>query len=194
MSLKNLFQSVSLRAETFASPSEFLSLERPDLPACIVLDIRFAGQEPSGLEFQRGLLAVNIHTPIVFITGHGDIQMSVQAMRFGAIEFLTKPFREQDLLDAVRGGIERDRIRRSTEQSLAVWRDRFDALTSREREIFALVATGRPNKQIAADLGVSEVTVKVHRGQVMRKMGAMSLADLVRMSDKLHVTEETIRR
>lgn len=191
-SLKNLFRSVGLRVETFASPSEFLKFERPDAPSCVILDIRFAGEERSGLEFQRDLLSANNQIPIVFITGHGDIRMSVQAMRFGAMEFLTKPFRDQELLDAVRNGIEKDRKRRNDEQSLAAYRDRFNSLTAREREIFALVATGRLNKQIAAEIGVSEVTVKIHRGSVMRKMGARSFADLVRISDKLNLSQPAL--
>ncbi|HWP26084.1 MAG TPA: response regulator [Xanthobacteraceae bacterium] len=186
--LDNLFRSVGLRVETFASPSEFLKIERPDVPSCVVLDIRFTGGEQSGLEFQRDLISVNTQIPIVFITGHGDIRMSVQAMRLGATEFLTKPFRDQELLDAVRNGIDKDRRRRSDEQAIAAYRQRFDSLTAREREIFALVATGRMNKQIAAEIGVSEVTVKIHRGSVMRKMRARSLADLVRISDKLNLS------
>lgn len=187
-SLGNLFHSVGLCVETFASPSEFLKCERPDIPSCIVLDIRFTGEERSGLEFQRDLIRTNNQIPIVFITGHGDIRMSVQAMRLGATEFLAKPFRDQELLDAVRNGIDKDRRRRSDEQAIAMYRQRFDSLTAREREIFVLVASGRMNKQIAAEIGVSEVTVKIHRGNVMRKMGARSFADLVRMSDKLDLS------
>jgi FixJ family two-component response regulator len=191
-SLTNLFRSVGLDVETFASPSEFLKFERPDVPSCVVLDIRFTGEERSGLEFQRNLISADNKIPIVFITGHGDIRMSVQAMQFGALEFLTKPFRDQELLDAVRNGIETDRKRRSEELSLAAYRERFDSLTAREREIFALVATGRLNKQIAAEIGVSEVTVKIHRGSVMRKMGARSFADLVRISDKLNLNQPAL--
>jgi FixJ family two-component response regulator len=191
-SLTNLFRSVGLDVETFASPSEFLKFERPDVPSCVVLDIRFTGEERSGLEFQRNLISADNKIPIVFITGHGDIRMSVQAMQFGALEFLTKPFRDQELLDAVRNGIETDRKRRSEELSLAAYRARFDSLTAREREIFALVATGRLNKQIAAEIGVSEVTVKIHRGSVMRKMGARSFADLVRISDKLNLNQPAL--
>lgn len=186
-SLNNLFRSVGLRVEAFASPSEFVKFDLPDVPSCLVLDVRFTGEERSGLVFQRELIAANNRIPIVFITGHGDIRMSVQAMRLGATEFLTKPFRDQELLDAVRNGIEKDRKRRNDEQSLAEYHDRFNTLTAREREIFALVATGRLNKQIAAEIGVSEVTVKIHRGNVMRKMGARSLAELVRISDKLNL-------
>lgn len=191
-SLGNLFHSVGLCVATFASPSEFLKFERPDVPSCVVLDIRFTGEERSGLEFQRDLIRANNQIPIVFITGHGDIRMSVQAMRLGAADFLTKPFRDQELLDAVRNGIDKDRRRRNDEQSLAAYRARFDTLTAREREIFALVATGRMNKQIAAEIGVSEVTVKIHRGSVMRKMGARSFADLVRISDKLNLSRTAL--
>jgi FixJ family two-component response regulator len=151
-----------------------------------VLDVRLPGQ--GGLDFQRELATANVQLPIVFITGHGDIPMSVQAMKGGAIEFLTKPFRDQDLLDAIQVGLERDRAWIENEKSLAGLRGSFDTLTPREREIMALVVTGRLNKQIAADLGVSEITVKIHRGQVMRKMRASSLPDLARMADRLYLT------
>jgi len=183
-SLGSLLRSVGFQVRLLASVSEFLKSGRPDGPTCLVLDVRLPGQ--SGLDFQRGLSTANIQVPIIFITGHGDIPMSVQAMKGGAIEFLTKPFRDQDLLDAIQLGLERDRTWLENERTLAALRARFDTLTQREREVMALVATGRLNKQIAGDLGVSEITVKVHRGQVMRKMGASSLPDLARMADKLN--------
>ncbi len=185
-SLKGLLRSVGLEVEAFGSAQEFLRSKRPDAPACLVLDVRLPG--PSGLDFQRDLVKANIRLPIIFITGHGDIPMSVRAMKAGAVEFLTKPFRDQDLLDAVQLAIERDRARRQDAGIVAGLQERFDALTSREREVMVLVVTGRLNKQIAAELGVSEVTVKVHRGQVMRKMQAKSLAELVRMADTLGVS------
>lgn len=189
-SLENLLRSVGLRTESFASPTEFLQAELPDVPSCLVLDIRFAGQERSGLDFQRELQKGGLNFPVVFITGHGDIPLSVQAMKSGAIEFLTKPFREQELLDAIRSGIDQDRRRLETNHNRAPIHDRFESLTKREREIFALVVTGRLNKQIAGDLRVSEGTVKVHRGHIMRKMGARSVIDLVRMSDRLRVSQQ----
>jgi FixJ family two-component response regulator len=183
--LAGLLRSVGLDVPSFASTQEFLQSKRPDAPGCLVLDVRLPGR--SGLDFQRELAESSIHLPIVFITGHGDIPMSVRAMKAGAIEFLTKPFHDQALLDAVQLGIERDRARRRDAAAIAGLRQRFDALTPREREIMALVVSGRLNKQIAADLAVSEITVKVHRGQVMRKMRARSLAELVRMADQLGV-------
>lgn len=189
-SLDNLLRSVGLRTESFASPTEFLQAELPDAPSCLVLDIRFIGQERSGLDFQRELHDGGFNFPVVFITGHGDIPLSVQAMKSGAIEFLTKPFREQELLDAIRNGIDQDRRRLATNHDLVPIYDRFESLTKREREIFALVVTGRLNKQIAGDLGVSEGTVKVHRGHIMRKMGARSVIDLARMSDRLRVSQQ----
>jgi FixJ family two-component response regulator len=183
--LAGLLRSVGLEVRPFGSTQEFLQSRRPDAPGCLVLDVRLPGR--SGLDLQRELAGSGIDLPIVFITGHGDIPMSVRAMKAGAIEFLTKPFHDQELLDAVQLGIERDRARLREASAVAGLRQRFDSLTPREREIMALVAAGRLNKQIAADLGVSEITVKVHRGQVMRKMRAKSLAALVRMADQLGV-------
>jgi RNA polymerase sigma factor (sigma-70 family) len=179
----DLLRSVGLSVQAFGSTQEFLRSKHPDAPGCIVLDVRLPGA--SGLEFQRTLKAAGILLPVVFISGHGDIAMSVQAMKSGAIEFLTKPLREQELLDAVQAGIERDRSRRREAGLVAELRQRFESLTSREREVIALVVSGRPNKQIAYQLELSEMTVKVHRSQIMRKMQAKSLVDLVRMADKL---------
>jgi len=184
-SLQDLLQSVGMEARVFKSTQEFLRAERPDAPSCLVLDVRLPGQ--SGLDFQRTLAASGIELPIVFISGHGDIPMTVRAMKAGAVEFLAKPFRDQDLLDAIQGGIERDRARRGDAALVAQLRERFASLTEREREIMALVVAGRQNKQIAAELGVSEVTVKAHRGQIVRKMQAKSLPELVRMADRLGV-------
>jgi FixJ family two-component response regulator len=183
--LAGLLRSVGLEVLSFGSTQEFLQSKRPDAPGCLVLDVRLPGR--SGLDFQRELAESGIQVPIVFITGHGDIPMSVRAIKAGAIEFLTKPFHDQELLDAIQLGIERDRARRRDGLAVADLRERLDSLTPREREIMALVVTGRMNKQIAADLEVSEITVKVHRGQVMRKMRARSLAELVRMADRLEV-------
>jgi FixJ family two-component response regulator len=187
-SLGSLLRSVGFKAKLFSAVGEFLRSGRPEGPTCLVLDVRLPGQ--SGLELQRELATANCQLPIIFITGHGDIPMSVQAMKSGAIEFLTKPFRDQDLLDAIQLGLVRDRANLENEKTLSGLRDRFDTLTPREREVMALVVTGRLNKQIAADLGISEITVKVHRGQVMRKMRASSLPDLARMADKLHLAPE----
>jgi FixJ family two-component response regulator len=181
--LESLLQSVGLRVQLYSSSSEFLSAGRPDGPTCLVLDVRLPGQ--GGLEFQRSLSNAGIHLPIIFITGHGDIPMSVQAMKGGAIEFMTKPFRDQDLLDAIQSGLEQDRAQRERDRQIAQLRARYDSLTSREREILALVVSGRLNKQIAATIGLSEITVKVHRGTMMRKMEAKSLGDLVLMAEKL---------
>jgi FixJ family two-component response regulator len=183
--LGSLLRSVGFDVKLLTSVSDFLKTGRPEGPTCLVLDVRLPGQ--SGLEFQRELSRDSVQLPIIFITGHGDIPMSVQAMKGGAIEFLTKPFRDQDLLDAVHLGLARDREWLETEAALANLRARFESLTPREREVMALVVTGRLNKQIAADLGVSEITVKVHRSQVMQKMHARSLPELARMADKLNL-------
>ena len=182
-SLANLFRSIGLDVQLFSSGPEFLKSGRPESPTCLVLDVRLP--DASGLDIQRELAAADIRVPIIFITGHGDIHMSVQAMKGGAIEFLTKPFREQDLLDAVQLGLARDRSLRDDEQRLATLKERFASLTPREREIMHHVAQGRLNKQIAFDMSISEITVKVHRGQVMRKMNARSLPELARMADRL---------
>jgi FixJ family two-component response regulator len=184
--LESLLRSVGLDVRSFASTQDFLRDDATDALGCLVLDVRLPGL--SGLDFQRELSRSQRPLPVVFITGHGDIPMSVQAMKAGAVEFLTKPFRDQDLLDAIQLGLERARALRRDAASLSKLRQLFDDLTQREREIMALVVTGRPNKQIAADLEVSEITVKVHRGQVMRKMGAKSLPDLVRMADRLGIS------
>ena len=184
--LGSLLRSVGLQVRLLASVPEFLETGRPAGPTCLVLDVRLPGR--SGLDFQRELVAAEIELPIIFITGHGDIPMSVQAMKGGAIEFLTKPFRDQDLLDAIQLGLDRDRVWLENEKSVAALRARYDALTPREREVMALVVTGRLNKQIAGDIGVSEITVKVHRGQAMRKMHASSLPELARMADKLKIS------
>jgi len=186
--LSELFQSIGLRAETFGSASEFLRSELPDVPGCLVLDVRLPGL--SGLDFQTELAKAGIHIPIVFMTGHADVPMSVRAMKAGAVEFLTKPFREQDMLEAVQVAIEKDRGRRDREKILAELRGLFDSLTIREQEIIRLVTAGLMNKQIAAELGLSEITVKVHRSNVMRKMGTKSLAELVRMADALGIRHE----
>jgi FixJ family two-component response regulator len=184
--LASLLRSVGLEVKVFSSTQQFLDSPRPDVPSCLVLDVRLPGA--GGLDLQSQLLKSSIHLPIVFITGHGDIPMSVRAMKAGAIEFLTKPFRDQELLDAIQLGIERDRARRRDSEAVGRLQERFETLTAREREIMAHVVTGRMNKQIAGDLRVTEITVKVHRGQVMRKMGAKSLAELVRMADRLGVS------
>ncbi|MGC2786936.1 MAG: response regulator transcription factor [Roseiarcus sp.] len=187
-SIGGLVRSVGFQTTMLASVDEFRRSGRPSGPSCLVLDVRLPGQ--SGLDFQRELAASRIQLPIVFITGHGDIPMTVQAMKGGAVEFLTKPFRDQELLDAIQLGLERDRARLDDEKSIAALRARYESLTPREREVMARVVTGRLNKQTAGDLGVSEITVKVHRSQVMRKMRASSLPDLARMADKLKIAGE----
>jgi FixJ family two-component response regulator len=184
-SLKNLIRSVGLRVELFASAQEFLRSKRPDLPSCLVLDVRLPGV--SGLDLQRRTGDAGIDIPIVFITGYGDIPMSVRAMKAGAVEFLTKPFRDQDLLDAIQQALERDDKARSQRAALEELRSRFALLTSREREVMKRVVAGLLNKQIGAELGTSETTVKIHRHQVMEKMRAGSLAELVRMADRLGI-------
>jgi len=186
--LRELFESVGLQVTVFQSTQEFLRAERPDVPCCLVLDVRLPGQ--SGLEFQRELNERNIALPIVFLTGHGDVPMSVRAMKAGAIEFLTKPFREQELLDAVQVAIDHDRSTRQDAELLTELRRRFDALTPRERTIMALVMAGWRNKQIAGEIKISEATVKVHRTNLMRKMQAMSLADLIVMAGKLGLSNK----
>ena len=186
--IKRLVGSVGLEVELFGSAQEFLRSKRPDAPGCLVLDIRLPGV--SGLDFQRELAQANIHIPIIFITAHGDIPMTVRAMKAGAVEFLTKPFRDQDLLDAIQIALERDRARRQHEAEIAVLRERFESLTPREREVLPLVVSGLLNKQIAAEIGTSETTAKVHRSQLMRKMGADSLADLVRMAERMGISSK----
>jgi FixJ family two-component response regulator len=183
--LRSLFRSVSLKVETFGSGADFLRSNLPDAASCLVLDVRLPGL--SGLDFQAELAKANINIPIIFMTGHGDIPMSVQAMKAGAVDFLTKPFRDQDMLDAVAAALERDRNRRKDERQMSDLRARLEGLTEREREVMGLVTAGLMNKQIAGELGLSEITVKIHRGHVMRKMAARSLADLVRMAELLGV-------
>jgi FixJ family two-component response regulator len=183
--LSNLFQSVGLAVEVFGSASEMLQSKLPDVASCLVLDIRLPGL--SGLEFQTALAKANIHIPIIFMTGHGDIPMTVRAMKGGAVDFLTKPFRDQEMLDAVVTAIERDRKRRQADKITANLQAYFKTLTPREREILALVSSGLMNKQVAAELGLAEITVKIHRGHIMKKMGAKSVADLVIKAEALGV-------
>jgi FixJ family two-component response regulator len=187
-SVGRLLRSVGLETELFATISDFLTSGPRDGPTCLVLDVRLPGQ--SGLDLQRELVSTNKDFPIIFITGHGDIPMSVQAMKGGAIEFLTKPFRDQELLDAIQLGLSRDRARRESEKALAGLRDRFESLSPREREIMIEVVRGRLSKQIAGDIGIAEATVKVHRSRAMRKMNARSLPELGRMADKLKLAPE----
>jgi len=183
--IKRLLESVGLRVELFGSAEEFRRSERPNTTSCLVLDIRLPGI--SGLDFQRELAETKIQIPIIFITAHGDIPMAVRAMKAGAVEFLTKPFRHQDLLDAIQQALGRDRTRRAKEGEIAALVERFESLTSGERRVLPLVVSGRPNKQIAGEIGTSEATVKVHRSQLMKKMGADSLPELVRMAEKIGI-------
>jgi RNA polymerase sigma factor (sigma-70 family) len=185
--IKRLLESVGLEVQSFGSAPEFLH-SVPDAPSCLVLDIRLPGI--SGLDFQRMMAEANIHIPIIFITGHGDVPMTVRAMKAGAVEFLTKPFRDQDLLDAVQFALERDRARHQREAEIATLRERFESLSAREREVVAMVVSGMLNKQIAAEIGTTENTVKVHRSRAIEKMQAKSLADLVRMVDRLKIPAE----
>ena len=181
--IKRLAESVGLRVGLFGSAQEFLQAKRPDLPSCLVLDVRLPGI--SGLDFQQELTKTDVHIPIIFITAHGDIPMTVRAMKAGAVEFLTKPFRGQELLDAIQDAIAKDRVAWNERSQMEELRSRYDSLTPREKEVLKLVAAGLLNKQVGAELGMSELTVKTHRGRVMQKMGAESLADLVRMSERL---------
>jgi FixJ family two-component response regulator len=184
--IKRLVESVGLQVELFGSAQDFLRSERPNVPSCLVLDIRLPGI--SGLDLQRELADTNIHIPIIFITAHGDIPMTVRAMKAGAVEFFTKPFRDQDLLDAIHVALERDRSARQREAEVAMLRERHESPTPREREVLPLVVSGLLSKQIANAIGATEATVKVHRSQLMRKMGANSVADLVRMAEKMGIT------
>ena len=184
--LANLFQSVGLKVEAFGSAPEMLQSNIPDVASCLVLDIRLPGS--SGLDFQMELAKAGIHIPIIFMTGHGDIPMTVRAMKGGAVDFLTKPFRDQDMLDAVVTAIERDRKRREADKVVANLQELLETLTPREREVLALVSSGLMNKQVAAELGLAEITVKIHRGHIMKKMGARSLADLVRKAETLGIS------
>ena len=183
--IQRVLGSVGLHVELFGSAREFLAASRPDVPSCVVLDVRLPGM--SGLDLQRELASAGIHIPLIFITSYGDIPMSVRAMKAGAVEFLTKPFRDQDLLDAIQLALKRDRLRRESEADVRQLRERFESLSPREREILPLVVSGLLNKQIAASIGTSEATVKVHRSQLTRKMRAQSLADLIRMAEKIGI-------
>lgn len=184
--LQRLFNSVGLAAKGFESAEEFSSAAVPDLPGCLIVDVRLPG--PSGLEFQDQLLRAGITIPIIFISGYGDVRTTVRAMKGGAIEFLTKPLHDQELLDAVYSALQLDKVRREEDEVFSQLKAKLHSLTRREREVMALVVTGRLNKQIAADLKISEITVKLHRGQVMKKMSAASIADLVKMSERLHLS------
>jgi len=185
--LRSLVRSVGLNVEFFGSPFEFLQGTRSDAPSCLVLDVRLPGK--SGLDLQRELAEKNIPIPIIFLTAHGDIPMTVRAMKAGAVEFLTKPFRGQDLLDAIQLGLERDRVRRQRQADIAILRERLESLTPREREVLPLVVSGLLNKQIATEIGTTEATIKVHRSQLMKKMGADSLPELVRMAEKMGIPD-----
>lgn len=186
-SLDSLLRSVGLHAELFGSANEFLQRERPNVPSCLVVDVRLPGM--SGLEFQRHLAEANVRTPLIVITAHGDVPMSVRAIKAGAVEFLTKPFREQDLLDAIQVALEYDRGQRQRQSQVAELEERFASLTPREREVLPLVLSGRLNKEIAAQLGTTEITIKAHRASLMRKMKAESLVDLVKMAARLRIPE-----
>jgi FixJ family two-component response regulator len=186
--LSNLFQSVGLQVEVFGAASEMLQSKLPDVASCLVLDVRLPGL--SGLDFQAELAKAKINIPIIFMSGHGDIPMTVRAMKGGAVDFLTKPFRDQDMLDAVVMAIERDRKRREADRIITDWQALFETLSTREREVLALVSSGLMNKQVAAELGLAEITVKIHRGRIMKKMGARSLADLLRKAEALGVRRQ----
>ena len=181
--IQGLLETADLRVELFASPQDYLRSKRKDVPGCIILDVRLP--ESSGLDFQRELVGTGIHTPVIFLTGYADIPMTVQAMKAGAVEFLTKPYRDQALIEAVLAAIEKDRARRGSKRALADLRQRLDSLTERERQVMALTVAGQQNKQIAGTIGIRDVTVRVHRRQLMRKMGAKSVAELVRIADLL---------